>query len=174
MVSLIIYFIHIPIEPKNWYFWTMELEKTLESPLESKEIKPVNPNGNQPWIFLRTDAETEAPILWPPDAKNWLISEKKESKSLSVMSNSLWPHGLQHTRLPCPSPTPGVCSNSCPLSWWCHPTILSPVVPFSFCLQSFPATRSFLISQFLASGGQSIGASAQHQFFQWIFRIDFL
>ena len=66
--------------------------------------------------------------------------------SRSVVSNSLWPHGLQHTRLPCPSPSPGACSNSCPLSWWCHPTILSSVVPFYSCLQSFPASGSFLKS----------------------------
>ena len=75
------------------------------------------------------------------------------------MSNSLWPHGLQHTRLPCPSPTPGACSNSCPLSQWCHPTISSSVVLFSSYLQSFPASGSFPMSQFFASDGQSIGAS---------------
>ena len=80
--------------------------------------------------------------------------------SRSVMSSSLWPHGLQHARLPCPSPSPGVCSNSCPLSWWCLPTISSSVIPFSSCLQSFPASGSFLLSQLFASGGQSIGASA--------------
>ena len=79
--------------------------------------------------------------------------------SRSVMSNSLCPHGLQHARLPCPSPTPGACSNSCPLSQWCHPTISSSVVPFSSCPQSFPASGSFLMSQFFASDGQSIGAS---------------
>ena len=78
----------------------------------------------------------------------------------SVVSNSLWPHGLQHARLPCPSPSPGAYSNSCPLSWWCHPTISSSVVPFSSCLQSFPASGSFLMSQLFTSGGQSIGASA--------------
>ena len=78
--------------------------------------------------------------------------------SHSVMSDSLWPHGLQHARLPCPSPPPRARSNSCPLSWWCHPTISSSVVPFS-CLQSFPASGSFTISQFFASGGRSIGAS---------------
>ena len=77
------------------------------------------------------------------------------------MSNSLWHHSLQHARLPYPSPTPGACSNSCPLSWWCHPTILSNVVPFSSCLQSFLASGSFLVSQLFAWGGQSIGASAQ-------------
>ena len=71
-----------------------------------------------------------------------------------------WTHGLQHARLPCPSPTPGVYSNSCPLSQWCHPTISSSVVPFSSCLQSFPASGSFPMSQFFASGGQSTGASA--------------
>ena len=76
------------------------------------------------------------------------------------MSNSLQPHGLQHSRLPCPSPTPGACSNSCPLTWWCHPTISSSVVPFSSCLQSFPASGSFLRSQPSASGGQSIGVLA--------------
>jgi len=79
--------------------------------------------------------------------------------SCSVMSDSLWPHGLQHTRLPCPSPTPGACANSCPLSWWYHPTISSSV-PFSSRLQSFPASGSFPMSQFFTSGGQSIGVSA--------------
>ena len=78
----------------------------------------------------------------------------------SVMSNSLWPHVLQHARPPCPSPTPRVYSNSCPLSRWCHPTISSSLVPFSSCLQSFPASGSFQMSQFFASGGQSIGFSA--------------
>ena len=77
----------------------------------------------------------------------------------SVVSNSLWSHGLQHTRLPGPSPSPGACSNSCPLSQWCHPTILSSVIPFSSYLQSFPAPGSLPTSQFFTSGGQSIGAS---------------
>ena len=76
------------------------------------------------------------------------------------MSDSFQPHRLQHTRPPCPSPTPGAYSNSCPLSRWCHPTISSSVIPFSSCLQSFPAWGSFPMSQFFASGGQSIGASA--------------
>ena len=75
------------------------------------------------------------------------------------MSNSLWPNGLQNIRPPCPSPTPGLHSNSCPLSQWCHPTIPSSVVPFSSCLQSFPASESFPMSQFFPSGGQSIGFS---------------
>ena len=174
-----------------------------------KEIKPVNPKGNQPWIFIeRTDAEAEAPILWPPDAKNWLIGKdpdagKDEGKrrkgsqrirwldsiinsmdmnlsklwemvkdrgachpavhgvkkswtrlsnwtttkfsqfSCSVVSDSLGPHRLQHAWLPYLSPTPRACSNSCPLSWWCHPTISSSVIPFSSSLQSFPASGLF-------------------------------
>ena len=80
--------------------------------------------------------------------------------SHSVTSNSLWPHGLQHPRLHCPSPAPGACSASYPSSWWCHPTISSSVVPFSSHLQSFPASGSFPMSHFFAPGGQSIGASA--------------
>ena len=80
--------------------------------------------------------------------------------SLSVMSDSLLPHELQHARPPCPSPTPGVYSNSCPSSWWCHPAISSSVVPFSSCPQSISASGSFPMSQLFASGGQSIGVSA--------------
>ena len=80
--------------------------------------------------------------------------------SHSFVSNSFQPHGLQHTRPPCLSPTPRVYSNSCPLSWWCHPTISSSVIPFSSCLQSFPASGSFPVSQFFTSGAQSIGFSA--------------
>ena len=79
--------------------------------------------------------------------------------SCSVVSDFLWPHEPQHTRPPCPSPTPGVYPNSCPLSQWCHPTISSSVVPFSSCPQSFPASGSFPMSQLFASGGQSIGVS---------------
>ena len=91
------------------------------------------------------------------------------------MSNPLRPHGLQHARLLCPSSTPEACSNSCPLSWWCHPTILSSVIPFSSCLQSFPASGSFPMSQFFASRGQSIGASASNEYSELIsFRIDWL
>ena len=80
--------------------------------------------------------------------------------SRSVMSDSLWPHGLQHARPPCPLPTHRACSNSCSSSWWCHPTISSSVIPFSSCLQSFPASESFPMSQFFTSGGQIIGVSA--------------
>ena len=80
--------------------------------------------------------------------------------SHSIVSDSLQPHGLQHARLPCPLPSPRPCSNSCPLSQWCHPKISSSVAPFSSCLQSFPASGSFLKSWLFTIGGQSIGASA--------------
>ena len=95
--------------------------------------------------------------------------------SHSVMSNSLQPHGLQHTRPPCPSRTPGVYPNSCPSSQWCHPTISSSLIPFPSCLQSFPASESFPMSQLFASGGQSIGISASTWTpFRWTPRTDLL
>ena len=80
--------------------------------------------------------------------------------SSSVVSDSLWTHGLHHTRLPCPPPTPRAGSNSCPLSRWCHPTISSFIAPFSSCLQSFPASGSFPVRQLFTSGSQSYGASS--------------
>ena len=86
---------------------------------------------------------------------NYNIEWESVQFSGSVVSNSLQPHRLQHTRLPCPSSTPRTCSNSCPSSRWCHPSIPSFVIPFS-CLQSFPASGSFPVSQFFTSGGQSV------------------
>ena len=131
----------------------MVLEKTLESPLDCKEIHPVHPKGNQSWIFIgRTDAEAEALILWPVQFSH------------SVVSNSLWPHGLQHARPPCPSPTPRVHPNSCPLSRRCPPAISFSIVPFSSCPQSLPASGSFPMSQLFAWGGQSIEVSALASF----------
>ena len=90
---------------------------------------------------------------------NWYCSGSVQFRH-SVVADSLWPHGLQHTRLPCPSPTPGVYSNSCPSSQWWHPTISYSIDPFSSCPQSFSASRSFPMSQFFASDGQIIGVSA--------------
>ena len=105
--------------------------------------------------------------LWKDDTKtpreiSWITySENSVQFSPSVVSNSLQPDGLQHTRPPCPSPTPRAYSNSCPPShWWCCPTTSPSVVPFSSHLQSFPASGSFPLSKFFASGGQSIGISA--------------
>ena len=105
-----------------------------------------------------------------------LVTEEQQQVqfSRSVVSDSLRPHGLQHARLPCPSPTPGACSDSCPLCWWCHPTISSSVIPFSSHLQSFPGSGSLPVSWFLASGRQSIRVQLQHQSFQWTLRTDFL
>ena len=80
--------------------------------------------------------------------------------SHSVMYNSLWLRGLQHARLPCTALSHGVCSNSCPLNWWCHPTVSSSVIPFSSCPQSFPASASFSVSPPFTSSGQRIGVSA--------------
>ena len=112
------------------------------------------------------------------DAKLFLPSSVQFSHS--VVTDSLWPHGLQYARFPCPTPTPGVYSNSCPLSQWCHPTILSSVIPFSSCLQYFPASGSFPMSQFFASCGQSIGSfsfsiSPSNEYSELIsFRMDWL
>ena len=94
-------------------------------------------------------------------AERWYFSSVQFSHS--VMSDSVQSHGLQHARLPYPSPIPGACSNTCPLSGWCHLTISSSVIPFS-CLQSFPASGCFPISHFFALGGQSIGVSASASF----------
>ena len=113
--------------------------------------------------------EREEPGNFPPSfcplVVQWLrflvfIQALLSLFSCSVVSDSLWSHGLQHARPPCSSPTPGVYPNPCPLSQWCHPTISSSVVPFSSCPQSFPASGSFPMSQLFTSGGQSIGASA--------------
>ena len=99
----------------------------------------------------------------------WAETRALFLSSHSVVSSSLRPHGLQHTRLPCPSLSPKVCSNSCPLSQWCCLTISSSAALFSFCLQSFPASGSFPVSWLFTSHGQTLELQLQHQFFQWIF-----
>ena len=142
--------------PKNWCFWTVVLERTLESPLNCKEIKLVNPKGNKSWIFIgRTDAEAEAPTLWPVQFSH------------SVVSDCLQPHGLEHPRPPCPSLTPRADSNSCPSSWWCHPTNL----------WIFHLSQHQGLFQWVGSSHQVaklLELQLQHQSFQWIFRTDFL
>ena len=175
---------------KNWCFWNVVLEKTLENPLDCKDIQPVH-FKDQSWVFIgRTDAKTETPRLWPPHVRSWLIGKHSDAGrdwgqkekgttedemagwrhqsmdvglgelwelvthrehqprevseivrehslsvlfSHSVVSNSLWPHELQHTRPPCPSPTPGVYPNSCPLMpfnhlFLCRPLLLLPSI----------------------------------------------
>ena len=95
----------------------------------------------------------------------WRWGKRFSSVQLFIVSNSLRPCGLQHTRLPCSSPTPRACSNSCPSSQWCHPTISSSIIPFSSCLQSFPESGSFPMNQFFTSGSQRIGVSASASVF---------
>ena len=145
---------------KNWCFWTVVLEKTLESPLDCKEIQPVHPKGNQSWIFIgRTDAEAETPILWPLDAKNWLIAKDPDV-------GKDWRGEGDHR---------GWNSWMASLTWWTWVWVSSwslliymsielvmpcSGIPFSSCLQSFPASGSFQMSQIFASGGQSTGVSA--------------
>ena len=150
------------------------------------------------WAYIRSLNETDIPtclqplffllaVNTPPLPDPWLSSNHHLSFTLdigssvqfscSVVSYSLRPHGLQHARPPCPSPTPGAYSDSCLSSRWCHATISSSVIPFSFRLPSFPASGSFQMSQFFASGGQSIGSfsfsispSSEHS--GLIFRMD--
>ena len=132
-----------PEAPSLPYHWA-NLTSRLQGHLTSAQSLP-SPSRGHRRAFCTV-------LACPPDLSPLLFS-------CSVVSDSLQPHELQHARLPYPPPSPGVCPNSCPLSQWCHPTISSSVVPFSSCLQSFPASGSFLMSQLFASGGQSIGAS---------------
>ena len=114
------------------------------------------------WIHSKQPPAAHAPFHCFPQSTPLSVKKAETSVQLScpVVSDSLQSHESQHAGPPCPSPTPGVCSNSCSLSQWCHPAISSSVVPFSFCPQSLPASGSFPVSQFFASGGQSIGVSA--------------
>ena len=151
----------------NWCFWTVVLEKTFESPLDCKKMKPVNPKGNRSWISIgRTDAKAEVltmayrtpdPVLPLPEL---LLGSSVQFSSVQPLScvqlcdpmNCSTPSLPVHHQL-------WVYSNSCPLSQWCHPAIEYSVVPLSSCLQSFPASGSFLMSQLFASGDQIIGTS---------------
>ena len=218
---------------KNWCFWTVVLEKTLESPLDCKEIQPGHPKGDQSWVFIgRTDVEAETPILWPRDVNNWLIWKdpdagkdwRWEEKGTTgwdgwmvwptqwtwiwVDSRSWWwtgrPGVLQSTgsqsRTQLSDWTelsksisshkcnlllwnsscsivknpPEFAQNSRPLSQWCHPTISSSIVPFSPCLQSFPASGFFKCVGSSHQVAEVLELQLQHQSFQWIFRSDFL
>jgi len=149
---------------KNRWFWTVVLEKTLESHLDCKKIKPANLKAmTNLWqsvlksrdITLPTNVHIVKAMAFPA-----VMYECELLFNSSVLSSSLQPHGLQHTRLHCSLPSPRACSNSCQLSRWCHPTISSSVIPFFSCFQSYPVSGSFLMSQFFTSSGQSIGASA--------------
>ena len=133
-------------------------------------LAALHPLRDEIWC-VHQEAWTHHWLVWSSSSPRWAQagqngvrlpewSQVHEVFSCSVMSNSLQLHGLQHCRPPCPSPTPGACSNSCPLSQWCHPPISSSVVTFSSCLQSFPASGSFQMSQFFALGGQGTGVLA--------------
>ena len=140
------------------YIWRYSLQ--IKRQTESEEMKKDLPCK---WIWKETQSSYIYFWLnrhWNKDYKRKRTFQFQFQFSCSVMSDSLRPHEPQQARPPCPSPTPGVYTNPCPLSWWCHPTISSSVVLFSFCPKSFPASGSFQKSQFFASGGQSIGVSA--------------
>ena len=132
-------------------YWVDEGKGFLNKEISKTGIVPA-PTGCQ-WFVLRNKPFCK--IILSCNTRVWTVQ-----LLTLVQSDSLWPHGLQHDRPPCPSPTPGTYSNACPTSWWCHPTISSSVVPFFSCLQSFPASGSFPMSQFFTLGGQSIGVSA--------------
>ena len=167
---------------KNWCFWTVVLEKTFESPLDSKEIQPVYPRGNQSWIFIgRADAEAEAAILWPPDMKKRLIGKDPDAgkywrrekirsdQSLSRVFATPWTAAHQaslstiscslHKLMSIESVMP---SNHLIL---CRPLLLLPSI--------FPSIRSFPMSQLFTSSGQVLELQLQYQSLQWVFRVDF-
>ena len=132
------------------------------------------PQLTQIHVYQVGDAIQQSPLSSPsPPAFNLPQHQGLFHLVSSVVSDSLRPHGLQHAGLPCPSLFPEVCSNSSPLRWWCHPIILSSVVPY-FCLQLFPAPGYFLMSQLFASMAKVLELQLQHQSFQWTFRTDFL
>ena len=174
---------HVPAcrmpTPRPW-FWSSQREQGTQASghgsadgsvlcrvaveLYPARVLTFSPGALQAWLWPPLVLFVQAPLTLA-HFLTWFFSLSSDSVnslqfSCSVLSNSLWPPGLQHTRLPCPSPTPRAYSNSCPSRRWCHATISSSVVPFSSRLQSFPASGSFPMSQFFTSGGQSIGVSA--------------
>ena len=148
-----------------WVFatpWTVAYQAPLSMGFSSQEYwsgLPCPPPGDlpSPGIEPRSPALQVDSLLSKPPGKTKNTRVGSVQFSHSVVSDSLQPHGLQHTRPACPSPTPGVYPNSRPLNQWCQPTVSSSVVPFSSCPQSFPASGSFQMSQLFASHGQSIG-----------------
>ena len=135
--------------------WEDSLEKEMANPLQYSCLRNPMDRGAS-WTIVHGVTKESDTTYW---LKNNVIFSSVQF-SRSVVSDSLRPHESQHARPPCPSPTPGVHSDSCPSSQWCHPAIASSVVPFSSCPQSLPASESFPMSQLLAWGGQSTGVSA--------------
>ena len=131
-----------------------------EQALQHKKWHSISLAGSFTSRELKTQKRWQISLQWRIEQKVYDHSTRSVQFSRSLMSDSLWPHESQHTRPPCPSPTPRVYSKSCPSSRWCHPAISSSVIPFSSCPQSLPASGSFPLSQLFAWGGQSIGVSA--------------
>ena len=149
------------VERKTETGWEWQLEICNVRWNFSLEINSTSGELGYYWCYFSDNKLSQKPeVWWKTTIAQLCIIQHMLQFSCSVMSDSLWPHELQHTRPPCLSPTPRVYPNSCPLSWWRQPTISSSVVPFSSCPQSFPASRYFQMSQLFASGGQSIGVSA--------------
>ena len=157
---------------KVWLFvtpWTVACQAPLSMEISRQEYLSGLPCLAQ-GIFQTKD-QIWSSALWADP----LWDEPPVSQfSHSVMSDSLWPHWLQQVRFPCPSLTPGSCSNLCPSSWWCHPTISSSVIPFSSCIQSYPALGSFPMSHSLHQVAKVLEFQLQHQSFWWIFRTGFI
>ena len=154
-------------ELEEMWAWSLGWEDPMEKGMEThysivalRTLRTEEPGGLHSIVSQRVGHDWSD--LACTQVNTFTERYSKVSKfSHSVMSDSLQPHGLQHARPPCPSPTPGVYSNSCPLSRWCHPTISSSVIPFSSCLQYFPAASgSFQMTQLFTSGGQNVGVSA--------------
>ena len=155
---------------------TFTVNLLLSEPLFLLLLKSCSPR----WASEKVVAKEDSKGSWigRQASPHILWSLLSEILCCCSVAQSCLTHGLQHARLLCPSPSPRSCSNSCPLSWWCHPTISSSVIPLSFCLQSFPASGSFPMSQFFTSGGQnywsfSISASNEYSGL-FSFRIDWL
>ena len=156
------------LHPQGWYCFNKVIKESLTFHWTVLEMLTFTPGLSYSYPDLSITSCMEASSRTGQHLCVALSDSAQFSRS--VVSDSLWPHGLQHARLPCPSPTPGAYSNSCPLCWWCHPTISSSVVPFSSCLQSFPASGSFQMNQFSNHVAKVLAFQHQHQSFQWIFR----
>ena len=144
---------------RGWRRLALQLDRK-RIPLTLRQISHWSPEawpgvGGDGVLLSGSGIEPTPAVLEVWSLNHWLLFFSR-----SVGSDSLRPHRLQHSRLPCPSPSPRVCPGSCPLNWWCHPAMSFSIFPFSSCLQSFPASGSFQMSQPFISGGQSIGATA--------------
>ena len=146
--------------PRDGKAWWAAVYGVTQSRTRLKWLSSSSSNKTLTKFNIHYDQNIQENWTWGTWEILNMIASVSVQFNRSVVSDSLWPHGLQNTRPPCPSPTPRVYSNSCPLRQWCHPNISSSVIPFFSCLQSFPASGSFQMSQLFESGGQTIGVSA--------------